>query len=193
VTEVDLVRKVVLAFESVAAPYFITGGMAAIAYGEPRFTNDLDVVADLNQSMIAPFAAQFPDSEYYLSSAAIQEAVRRRSQFNILHSTSGLKVDVMVAPDNEYNRQRFARRRPIDLGETTANFAAPEDVILKKLEYFQIGGSEKHLRDIASMLAISGDLIDRADISAWAERLGLTAQWQLILARMASSSPPAPE
>ena len=53
--------------------------------------------------------------------------------------------------------------------------APPEIVILKKLEYFREGGSEKHVRDIRAMLAITD--VDRAFIEAHIEQLGLREQW----------------
>jgi hypothetical protein len=55
--------------------------------------------------------------------------------------------------------------------------APPEYVIVRKLEYYREGGSEKHLRDIRSMLAVSKDQIDQAAVDEWVQRLGLAEQW----------------
>jgi hypothetical protein len=60
-------------------------------------------------------------------------------------------------------------------------FASPEDVIIKKLVFFQEGGSEKHLRDIRGVLAVMGDGIDRDYIDKWISALGLTAEWSAVL------------
>ncbi|MEI6326334.1 MAG: hypothetical protein WCO91_12845, partial [Gemmataceae bacterium] len=68
-------------------------------------------------------------------------------------------------------------------------FASPEDVILKKLQYYQLGGSEKHLRDIASMLLIRGEAIDRAYIVEWAAKLGVTSEWELVRQRVDEAKP----
>ena len=43
----DLLERLAQTFESLRVPYLITGSMATIAYGEPRFTNDIDVVVRL--------------------------------------------------------------------------------------------------------------------------------------------------
>jgi len=51
----DLLRHVVLALEGLGIPCFVTGSTAAIAYGEPRFTNDLDVVVDLTREQVTRF------------------------------------------------------------------------------------------------------------------------------------------
>lgn len=53
--------------------------------------------------------------------------------------------------------------------------AAPENIILKKLDYYREGGSEKHLTDIREILA--GSQIDDEYLQAWIEKLGLKAEW----------------
>jgi len=56
--------------------------------------------------------------------------------------------------------------------------APPEYVIVRKLEYYREGGSEKHIRDIRSMLAVSGNQIDRAALNDWIQRKSLELQWK---------------
>jgi hypothetical protein len=120
----------------------------------------------------------------------MREAIPRRSQFNILHPSSGNKVDVMVASAEEYDQLRMSRRRQLELEPALLPFfASPEDVILKKLQYYQLGGSEKHLRDIASMLLIRGEAIDRAYIVEWAAKLGVTSEWELVRQRVDEAKP----
>ncbi len=69
-------------------------------------------------------------------------------------------------------------------GSYEASFASIEDVIIKKLEYYRAGGSEKHLRDITGVLKVSRESVDRAYIAAWAARLGLEPIWQATLERL---------
>ena len=63
-------------------------------------------------------------------------------------------------------------------------FASPEDVILKKLLYFQEGGSEKHLRDIIGVLKVQGEKLDRKYIADWIGPLGVENAWRLALSRV---------
>jgi hypothetical protein len=88
----------------------------------------------------------------------------------------------MVPADNEFNRSRFNRgvMVPIDDAGHQVRFATPEDAILKKLEYFREGGSEKHIRDIKGVLLIQGDAIDFNYLNKWAERLGVVEQLKQI-------------
>ena len=91
----------------------------------------------------------------------------------------------MINRNSPHDISRFARRKKIrPAKEYEAYFAAPEDVILKKMEYYKQGGSEKHLRDITGMLRISGDEIDRQYISGWADSLGVSEIWEAIIRRL---------
>jgi hypothetical protein len=67
------------------------------------------------------------------------------------------------------------------------SFSSPEDVILNKLVYYREGQSEKHLRDIASMLKIQGDKLDLAYTDHWAHRLDLTDEWRVVRNRAGGS------
>jgi len=61
--------------------------------------------------------------------------------------------------------------------------APPEYVIVRKLEYFREGGSDKHLRDIRGMLNVSGDAINREDLNFWIQRQNVEAEWKLANSR----------
>jgi hypothetical protein len=181
----ELLQKMVEVLENLAISYLVTGSVAAMAYGEPRLTNDIDIVAEIDEGHIKRLLRAFPPDEFYVSEEAVREAVRHHGQFNIIHPASGLKVDIIIRQDTPFDNSRFSRVRRIYPAETyQANFAAPEDVIIKKMEYYREGGSDKHLRDITGILKISGDTVDRDYISQWAKRLGLTEIWEAILKRL---------
>ena len=185
----ELLEQVVLTFERLRIPYLITGSVASMAYGEPRLTNDIDVVAGVESRHIADFVAAFPPPAFYLSDEAIRDAVGRHTQFNIIHPASGLKIDVMVRKETPFDRSRFARAKTLRPTESyPAAFASAEDVIIKKMEYYRAGESEKHLRDIAGMLKVSGQEIDHGYITEWADRLGLRQIWDQILRRLKGST-----
>lgn len=173
----DLLRQVTTALQGLGVAHFVTGSMATVIYGEPRFTNDIDLVADLSAANVEGLLAAFPAPEWYLDLERVARAVRQRGQFNLLHPTSGLKVDFMVSESDAFDRQRFARTRSVEIGDgLTVSYASPEDVILKKLVYYQLGGSDKHLRDIAGVMRLTE--IDTAYVNEWADRLGVLGAWQ---------------
>jgi hypothetical protein len=171
--------------EAQKLPYMVVGSFASAAYGEPRLTHDIDIVVQLRAGDVDRLCGAFPSPEFYVSASAAREAVLQRGQFNVIHPTSGNKIDFMIARDDPWGRSQLARRSPRPLLPDCETFtAAPEDVILAKLLYYQEGGSEKHLRDIASMLRISGDEIDQTYIDHWAGQLGLVQEWHAVLDRL---------
>jgi hypothetical protein len=182
--ELELIELVARVCEELCLPYAIGGSMAAMAYSEYRTTSDFDVVVSLRSEDVPLFLAQFPKSEYYHDERAALEAVRTGGQFNIVLMGESLKIDLHVAADPIAKDQiARARRLRSPLG-TIANFSPPEELILKKLEYFDVSGSERQLRDVATMLRIGGEDIDRARIETLVERTGLQNAWKAVLARI---------
>lgn len=188
----ELMQKVADFFQSQGIAYWVVGSMASMAYGEPRFTNDVDIVADLKVEHAVALCEAFRAPDYYLSEAAVREAIARRFQFNILHPASGLKVDVFIPADTDFSRSEASRiKRITSKGEYSAWFGSPEDVLLHKLIYFQLSGgvSDKHLRDIAGMLRVRRAELDRDYIVEWASRLGVISYWEMVEKRLDEERP----
>ncbi len=178
-TQAELLRYLVDTLDALGIDYMIVGSHASIYYGEPRFTQDIDVVVALTGPALADFLRRFPASEFYVSEDAARDALAQRGQFNIIHGTSGVKIDVFLGKDTEYDRLRFERRQRLPLvAGRDAYFARPEDVILYKLLYFRAGGSDRHLRDVAGMFDVSRADIDVEYIERWAHRLGVGTLWE---------------
>lgn len=181
----ELLAYLTRKLDELRLPYLVTGSMATIFYGEPRLTNDIDVVVELTSAVIDSFCACFSEPEYYISRDAVAEAIEYHSQFNIIHPASGLKIDVMIPDNSPFNRTRLARGRSVAVTpDLTVRFASPEDVIVKKLAYYKTGGSEKHLRDITGVLRIQREKVDRTYIERWAAELGLSDVWESVLSRV---------
>ena len=181
----ELLEKIIKIFEVLNIPYLVTGSIASMAYGEPRLTNDIDIVAKIEEKDIKSFVNYFPEDEYYLTDAMMQKAIAYNSQFNIIHPASGLKIDIMIKSNTPFDNSRFNRIKRIYPSEYyQANFASPEDVIIKKMEYYKEGASEKHLRDITGIIKISNDQIDYKYIEDWAECLGLIEIWRAVKNRL---------
>lgn len=181
----ELMRLVIQAFESLKISYMITGSQASAYYGEPRFTRDIDIVADIQPRQIEDFVGFFPAKEFYCDKEMIQAEIKARGQFNIIHTASGLKIDIILTKKTPFSQSEFARRsKNAVFTDQKAYFASPEDVIIKKMDFYKEGGSEKHLRDITGILKISGESVDWDYISLWAERLGLTEIWDAVKKRV---------
>lgn len=178
----EFVRYVLNVLDDLHLQYAVVGSFASIAFGEPRFTNDIDILVQLDQSSVSMLNQLFPAPEWYISESAVLDAISRRTQFNVIHSLSGNKVDFIVAGESEWYKKQFERRMEVKLLPDRTGFSAhPEDVILGKLQFYRDGQSEKHLRDIAGILSVSGEQIDYAEIAKWAVKLNVIEQWQAVL------------
>ena len=178
--------KVFLVFterlEQAGINYMTTGSVASMMYGMPRFTHDLDVVIDLQADQIDSVIAAFPDKDFYCPPKDVIEIERRRplrGHFNVIHHKTGFKADIYIHRASQLHAWGLSRKKLFELSASKGIWVAPpEYVIVRKLEYYREGHSEKHLHDIVGMLEISGEFIDRSVIQEWVEKLDLVKQWQ---------------
>ena len=158
----------------------ITGGAAAIVYGDPRLTNDLDVVLAMQPADAQRVAAAFDADDTYvppLEVLEIEAARRTRGHFNVIHGPTSLRADVYIAGDDPLHTWGLARRKTLRVGEQDVSLAPPEYVIVRKLEYSAQGGGDRHLRDIARMLERNVTPINRDIVHAFAYARGLVPLW----------------
>ncbi len=174
---------VVNVLEQLNIPYMVVGGFAAIFYGEPRFTLDVDIVADVKLHHISELANMFPFPDYYLSEEGIRDSLIRRYPFNIIQPTTGAKVDIVPLPSDAFTHAAFKRRQRRIYDETgrTATFIAPEDIIIAKLVAFSRTGSDKHLRDARGILVTLWEQLDLERIRTDASAIGLDKQLDKLL------------
>lgn len=76
--------------------FHLTGGITSIAYGEPRMTQDVDVVVE-NAAMaraIEPFIAEAAQADFLLDAESVRRAVADKSVFQLFDMAEALKIDV---------------------------------------------------------------------------------------------------
>jgi hypothetical protein len=161
--------------ENLSIPYMVVGGFAAIFYGEPRMTIDIDIVVDMEQKHVEPLVQAFAVPDFYISKEGVLDALRRHYSFNIIQSSTGAKIDMMPLPRDVYSRIAFRRRKrlPVDESGRGAFFIAPEDIVIAKLLAFRATGSDKHLRDARGVLQIQWDYLDFVVLRKTAEAEGV--------------------
>lgn len=163
--------------------YVVSGSVAAIFYGEPRLTHDVDFIVHLNSNDIQKLVTAFPATEFYLpplETILTETARAERGHFNLIHRDTGFNADMYPTGRDELNAWAFRDKRPVAFEGETIMLAPPEYVIVRKLEYYREGHAEKHLRDIRAMLAVSGEQLDRALLNEWLQRRGLESEWRLV-------------
>lgn len=159
----------------------ITGAVASIIYGEPRLTHDVDLVVEMTEEDTRNLVEAFPLDEFYCPPVdVIRLEIRRslRGHFNLIHHETGFKADIYISGEDELHRWALAKRRRIKIEEETIWVAPPEYVILRKLEYYQEGRSEKHLRDIAGILEVSEEQVDLKELEGKIGEFALEEEWE---------------
>ena len=176
----DLLSQLAMALERAHVPYMVTGSVASSVHGTPRSTRDLDIVISPTHHQLLALVQQFPDSRYYADEQQALEALAKRSQFNVIDSLSGWKVDFIIANDSEYGRTALARRRLIDIAGVAMYVTSAEDVIVSKMQWAMQGGSERQLQDAAGILITQSSNLDVAYVERWVTELELEKQWQAV-------------
>ena len=180
--QTDLILIFMRRFNQAGFRYVIGGSVAAIFYGEPRMTDDIDLVVFLNEADIQRLPEVFPRADFYvppLETIVTEVARQQRGHFNLIHMNTSFKADIYPAGRDELNAWAFRHKRAVEYEGETLVLAPPEYVIVRKLEYFREGGSDKHLRDIRGMLNVSGEQLDRPALDEWINRRGLQAEWAI--------------
>ena len=163
--------------------YVVSGSVAAIFYGEPRLTHDVDFVVFLNADDVRRLIEAFPVQDFYLPpiETMLAELARAdRGHFNLIHRDTGFKADIYPIGRDELNTLAFRGKRTVEFESENVALAPPEYVILRKLEYYREGRAEKHLRDIRAMLSVSGEQLDQSVLDEWIQRRGLETEWRLV-------------
>jgi len=160
----------------------IWGGVAAIMYGEPRFTRDMDVLVRLHYNQVDTLARVLEEDGYYVSVEAIRDAVDRHFYFNVIHLETGIKIDFCVAGRDPIHVWAFEHRQRKNFDEfRQAAYMPPESVVLTKLRAYQDSGSTRHLDDIEGILRVSGPELDLTYVDRQAARIGAFGTWRELL------------
>ena len=180
----ELLKRVVNTLDQLQIGYFVTGSWSSSLLGQPRSTHDLDLVVNLDPSLIDAIVESFADEQYYLSSVAVREAIQHNSMFNLLDLESGDKVDFWILTEEPWDQERFRRREQADVFGTVVNVASPEDTILAKLRWAKLsGGSEKQMQDAQGVYDVQRSHLDITYIDHWAKELDVISQWNQISGR----------
>jgi hypothetical protein len=157
--------------------YMVGGSVASSIHGEPRATDDVDLIARMSSDHAIPLAERLR-SEFFVQQESVRDAVASRGSFNVIHLESMQKADVFVLPDDDFQRQALERSALVVIdsdSEASLFVPTPEDVVIQKLLWFREGGeaSDKQWRDVLGVLKVQAERLDWAHLDGWARRLGI--------------------
>jgi len=180
VTLKSLLSRLTVALERAQIPYMLTGSVASSAHGTARSTHDIDIVIAPTRPQVLVLMQQFAGSDYYADEQQALEALANRSQFNVIDHSSGWKVDFIMAEDSEYGRTALARRTLIEIAGNGVYVATAEDVLIAKLRWAKLGGSQRQLQDAAGIVSTQAGSLDVPYVERWVHEQGLEEQWYVV-------------
>jgi len=171
-------QPVVNAFEKISIPYYIGGSIASSIYGLARATVAIDIVADVKLHHISSLKQELEKS-YYIDEEMIKEAIQNSTSFNLIHLETVIKIDVFIFKDIPYQQNALERKikdtLEDDYVKTEFYFSSPEDIIISKLQWYELGGkvSERQWLDVIGVIKVQGDSLDKNYLQVWAKKLGI--------------------
>jgi hypothetical protein len=173
----EVLRRITAALDHSGIAYMVTGSFASSHHGVPRATMDIDIVIEASPQQLRSFAAMLPADAFYVDVGAAIEAHSRQSMFNVLDLISGWKIDLILRKHRPFSLEEFRRRQPAEFQGIPLFVASAEDVVIAKLEWAQLGQSQRQVQDVASILKLRWQDLDRSYIERWISDLSLQAEW----------------
>jgi hypothetical protein len=174
---IQVILKVIEAFNRLNIPYLVGGSMASAVQGVVRATIDADLVADIRLEQVQQLSEMLKD-EFYIDPEMIMNAILYDSSFNLIHLDSMFKVDVFILKRRPFDLNQMRRRVLQNVGDSPADqvyFSSAEDIILAKLDWFRKGGevSERQWRDVLGVLGLQSERLDFEYLQKWSVDLGI--------------------
>ena len=166
----DFLKKLIKVLNDCSIPYMLSGSFGSSFHGQPRATNDADIIIAPVEEQLISFVKSLGD-DYYVNPDAARDAFRNNSMFNVIDIQSSWKADFIIRKDRAFSREEFRRRRNVKLMELDICMVSPEDMILSKLEWAKNSESDQQFRDALGVAVVQWDHLDKDYLLKWAKEL----------------------
>ena len=185
----DFLARLVTKLENVGIPYMISGSLGSSFHGEPRATNDIDLIISPNAEQLNTFIQSLSEG-YYVNPEAVHEAFRNRSAFNVIDHQTGWKADFIIRKDRPFSLEEFGRRIKGNIVGIRVFVISPEDAILSKLEWSKAGESDRQFRDALGVAVVQWETLDKEYLLKWAQELSVETLLENLLRSAEKLQPP---
>jgi hypothetical protein len=173
----DVLRRITTALDRAGIAYMLSGSFASAHHGAPRSTLGIDIVIAANPEQLRAFVESLPSGEYYADLDAALEAHTRQSLFNVIDLATGWKIDLILRKSRAFSLEEFGRRQLVSVQGLPLFVASAEDVIIAKLEWSKLAQSQRQIEDVAAILRLRWEALDRPYLEKWIYQLDLEQEW----------------
>ncbi len=131
------------------------GGVAVLAFGMPRTTTDVDVIAAVEPQRIPKIIEGFRRAGFVVSAQDLHDALIEGGHVTVHDTRSVYRID-LVPVRTEVQREALRTKRRVAWRARRLPFAAPEHTIVMKLR----SGSEQDLEDTLAIYVRQGRKLD---------------------------------
>ena len=173
-----VLKSFIRVLDNLSISYYIGGSIASSVFGLPRSTMDIDIIADIQPFHIPRLKKQL-ENEFYIDENMIQEAINQLSSFNLIQLETAIKIDVFIPKKDKYYDCANDRKQKDTLIENDKGsefyFLSPEDIILNKLKWYEIGNrvSETQRQDVIGVIKVQENSLDKKYLKTWAGKLNV--------------------
>lgn len=142
-------------------PYMIFGGQAVLVYGEPRFTQDIDITLGIDPTCSAAVLALVKRLGMEILVDQPEEFLRETFVLPVKDNVSGIRLDLVFSL-SEFEKEAIGRAKKFTFCDQAVNFVTLEDLVIFKI----IAGRPRDLEDLKGILLKNPDY-NRAHILYW--------------------------
>lgn len=179
----DILINIAKKFKKLQLPFLLTGSFVVSFYGKPRATHDIDFIIEIrkeNLDKLKLFLTKL-GKEYSCDLSDVENPPPHSFQFNIYHPETGVKIDFWMVKDNDFEKNKFKRKKEITMDKIKIPIVSAEDLILNKLLWSKEIISERHLNDCRGIIQIQGTKLDYKYLNSWSQKLGIAKLLQSLI------------
>ncbi|MHA2496387.1 MAG: hypothetical protein ACXAEI_12960, partial [Candidatus Hodarchaeales archaeon] len=130
----DIIFLIADYFSQKSVEYVIVGGIAVIAWGRPRTTQDIDIIVSHKNLDVQDFANFFRSNDFFVDAEDLRSAFAERAHATILDKQSSIRIDLKGAYSAS-EQDSLAHRRKQQFYDHFIFLDSPENLIAHKLLY----------------------------------------------------------
>ncbi len=148
--------------------FVVVGGVAVMYHGVPSTTVGIDLILQIDDTMIPGFVDFLTSKGFAASAEDLRTALREKSHATFFFQDSLLRLDIQGV-NSEFDRMTLDRAISVDLFDASIRIGSAEDTFANKILF----RGEQDMRDALGILTRNRDNLDYEYIRSTCGLLGI--------------------